>query len=884
MVDKTMRRISATALLLGLLGAQAAEAQPTFTDVATSAGVGNDVYSALNFHSLGANWVDYDNDGWADLFLVNGINRSAHLYRNNGNGTFTNMDSLLPSLPSVDMGGSRFADYDNDGDTDIFIYTDNDGVNFGGFESAFELTKPNEPGGPPDILLQNQGSPTFNFINVAGVAGVDDLASAPLGDPDLAGFRSMTAGWVDYDRDGCLDLYVGHWVLNTYNSTGGIANKDRLYHQNKSGSCLGTFSDATESSGVNANTAATGDSYRPALGFISADFNGDNYPDLFVVNAHDQAPFEWDFIYQNDGDGTFTEMSGLTPQGIGVNPCSNPGIGDDSGSGMGIDVADIDLDGDFDVYMSDILDTTNDCLPLGNVLYLNQSAPSGPISFAENSAVEAGVVADFSWGVNFLDADNDGYEDLYVATNAGTQKFFYRNNRNGTFTDVGTAAGVNTTAENSRGSAVADYDRDGDLDLVVVNQNGGLQLFRNDTPSPGGWVQLKLTTTSATSNRSAIGAVVQATAGSLRMLRLVKGGSSGHSQDDLIVHFGVGPATAVSEVKVTWPSGTVEYFCSVLLNARNTVTEGSGQGGACTLPSVDVTAPTSPYYPAVTAITGTEAKVTWGVPHDDIYPPVFTYAVFRDGTLLGTTASLEYTDTGLTTGANYCYTVTATDASLKESSPSSEACLQLADTTPPTPPTDLAAAVVSSTEIRLTWTAAADDVGVVKYLIYRGADAVSDGEATGTTYNDQGLSAGTSYTYTVTAVDAAGNESFGSNTVTVQTSGGSGGGGGGGFCFIATAAYGSPMAPQVELLREFRDRYLASFEWGRKFIEFYNTHSPSMAETIRGHEGLQEAVRLLLWPAVAAVWLLVKASIGLKLGLGLGLAGFLIVLQQSKRL
>jgi uncharacterized repeat protein (TIGR01451 family) len=247
-----------------------------------------------------------------------------------------------------------------------------------------------------------------------------------------------------------------------------------------------------------------------------------------------------------------------------------PGVGDDSEADMGIDVADIDLDGDWDIYISDLYNTTLDALPLGNVLYLG----NGDGTFADNSAPAAGLASDNSWGVSFFDADQDGWEDLLVVTMIPITNgpYFYRNEGGGVFADLSTTDGL--SCGDARGSATADFDRDGDLDVAIVNSLGGpLQLFRNDTTAPGGWLQLKLR--GSQSSRDAIGAVVQAAAGGVTRMRQIKGGSSAHSQDDLVVHFGLGAADTVDVVRVFWPSGVVDSLTAVPANTFLTVPEGS---------------------------------------------------------------------------------------------------------------------------------------------------------------------------------------------------------------------------------------------------------------------------------------------------------------------
>ena len=183
-----------------------------FTDVSADAGLTGLVYSSESAHSLGVNWVDIDNDGWVDLFAVGGApEHPPRLFRNLSDGTFEPARHLLPRLPATDMSGSVFADYDNDGDLDIYVYTDN---------SQWVITRENQPDGPPNLLLHNRlvenggvivpGEPLFR--EAASLAEVDDQASPPFG--KLSGHRTKAAAWLDYDRDGCIDLYIGHLVMN----------------------------------------------------------------------------------------------------------------------------------------------------------------------------------------------------------------------------------------------------------------------------------------------------------------------------------------------------------------------------------------------------------------------------------------------------------------------------------------------------------------------------------------------------------------------------------------------------------------------------------------------------------------------------------------------
>ncbi|HMB71733.1 MAG TPA: VCBS repeat-containing protein, partial [bacterium] len=403
-----------------------------------------DYYECLTNHGLGINWIDYDNDDWPDIFLINGKGLSPHLYRNNGDGTFTNRDDLLPGLPDVEMTRSAFGDYDRDGDVDIYIWTDH---------PAVILSQPNAEDGPLNLLLKNQWMETGEvpgqplFTEVAQPAGVADSAAVPLG-PD-PGMRAKTGFWFDHDRDGDLDLMVGHWVPQ---SGGRPANQDRLFRNEGDG----TFSDVSFSSGFVDTSDTT--AWRPALASIGAHLDDDLWPDIYVVNTVDSLPYHGDQIFRNNGDGTFSDVTALSP-----------GVGDDCEAGMGIDVGDLDHDGDWDAYISDLRTTALDSLPLGNPFYLN----NGDGTFQDNSAPAAGLVGTDSWGVSYFDLDQDGYEDIFLATMGGAglgASFVYRNKKDGTF-QKSPGVGLNLDA---RGSATADFDRDGDLDIAQIVQRNNV--------------------------------------------------------------------------------------------------------------------------------------------------------------------------------------------------------------------------------------------------------------------------------------------------------------------------------------------------------------------------------------------------------------------------
>ena len=539
----------------------AAIAQVQFTDVASQAGIDGDNYESRTTHGLGMNWIDYDNDGWADLFAVNGWNTNgAHLFRNEGDGTFSRQDTLLPALVNNEMMGSVFADYDNDGDSDIYIFTDNNQGPIG------------PSGAPVNILLQNQWVENGNqvvagqplFVDVSVAAGVDDLLDTP--NADGPAYRSSTGGWLDYDRDGNVDLYVCHWDRGKH---GDSTNRDRLYRNLGNGS----FEDVTDTSGI--IQVEDGTYHRPCLTFIGAHLDSDLWPDIYIGNVDAPLPYGRDYIFQNNAGAGFTDRT-----------LDSPGVGDDADAAMGVTVADIDFNGGWDIYMSDL---QGNPAPLGNPLYMHTGAD---ILYNDNSADVAGIQANNSWGVNFLDADNDGYEDLFVATMGTGAGILYLNNQgNGsTFSQHPGGLGANE----SRGSAYADFDRDGDLDIAVVEINGSLQLHRNDSANSGHWLQIQLvandTLSGLWSNRDAIGTLIKVTASGKTYMRQLIGGDSGHGQNSLDLHFGLGAASTIDQIEVFWPSGATLVLSNQPVDTFMAISElGANVALVSPLPNTDIT-------------------------------------------------------------------------------------------------------------------------------------------------------------------------------------------------------------------------------------------------------------------------------------------------------
>jgi len=373
-----------------------------FSDVTDIAGVG------CTGSSRGVAWGDYDNDGDLDLYVAN-YNEANVLYRNNGDGTFTDVTSEAGVGCISHSYGVAWGDYDNDGDLDLYV------ANYGA-----------------NVLYRNNGDGTFT--DVTSEAGVSCTGS------------SLGVAWGDYDNDGDLDLYVAnHYEANV------------LYKNNGDG----TFTDVTGAAGV----GCTGSSYGVAWG----DYDNDGDLDLYVTN------YEANVLYRNNGDGTFTDVT------------SEAGVSC-TGSSRGVAWGDYDNDGDLDLYVANYNEA--------NVLYRN----NGDGTFTDVTS-EAGVgCTGHSLGVAWGDYDNDGDLDLYV-TNDGAN-VLYRNNGDGTFTMVG--AGVGCTGS-SYGVAWGDYDNDGHLDLYVAN-SGANVLYRNNG-NLNHWLQIRLHGT--ISNRSAIGTKVK---------------------------------------------------------------------------------------------------------------------------------------------------------------------------------------------------------------------------------------------------------------------------------------------------------------------------------------------------------------------------------------
>lgn len=508
----------------------------TFTDVTEKAGLRfQHVNGAIGKKWLpetmgsGCAFLDYNNDGWQDILLINGDTWDPHgkharmaLYRNNRNGTFTDVtEEAGLDIPLYGMGVA-VGDYDNDGYDDLFITTVG--------KSRLFHNVPN-------------GRHGRKFVEVTAMSGIADTG------------WSTSAAWLDYDRDGKLDLFVCHYVhwtpkTDVFYSVDGT-NKSyarpqsyqgescRLYH-NLGG---GKFEDVTRQAGIlNAHSKA--------LGVAVCDYDGDSWPDLFVAN--DTEP---NFLYHNQGDGTFKEIG--VESGIAL---SERGV---SRAGMGIDAADTQHNGAFDVLITNFA---------GEQLTLYRRDESGLfLDMAARSGVGNATQTYLGFGAFFLDYDLDGWEDLFVTNghidddierrDAGVTyaepSLLFRNLGQGHFMDVSSQSGAAiSTPRVGRGAAWGDYDNDGSPDLLIMTNSGHPALLHNENRTGNGWIRLRLVGTA--SNCDAYGARVRVTVGREVQTQEVHSGFSYLSSGDRRLLFGLGKAAQADRVEIRWPSGRVQ--------------------------------------------------------------------------------------------------------------------------------------------------------------------------------------------------------------------------------------------------------------------------------------------------------------------------------------
>ena len=535
-----------------------------FGNVATQSGVDfqhvNGASSDRHLYEImsgGGLFFDYDNDGWLDVFLVDGgsltnpaTDKTARhrLYRNRGNGTFQDVSASSGITHNGYGMGACAADVNNDGWIDLYVTTV--GVN-----ALYQ----NNGGKPASSKPAEAGS----FTDVTKAAGV---AGAPM--------FSSSCAFADVDRDGDVDLFVVNYVdARVDNNTfcGDVGRKYRIYCHPLTFAALrntlyrnngsGVFTDVSKESGIL-------DHRGNGLGVVFGDYDDDGWVDAFVAN--DSTP---NFLFHNDAGRHFTETALLA--GVSVASDGMPR------AGMGTDFGDYDGDGDLDLFVSNHeLEAHTLFRNLGKGLFEDATFPSG---------VGPATLPYVGFGAAFVDYDNDADLDLGIvnghvmnspghvrpgATEA-QRKLLLRNGGGGRLTDVGRQSGSGFASEKIGRTLVAgDIDNDGDLDLLVINNGGNAELLRNEGGTGNNSVLIQLVGTK--SNRSAAGARVRVTASGTTQVREVKAGSSYLGQNDLRVHVGLGKAARIDRLDVRWPNGQNEVIDGAAVNQILTVTEGKG--------------------------------------------------------------------------------------------------------------------------------------------------------------------------------------------------------------------------------------------------------------------------------------------------------------------
>jgi enediyne biosynthesis protein E4 len=521
-----------------------------FTDIAEQAGLkqiivaghANRADYVIEAMSCGVAFFDYDNDGWLDVLVLSGARfgdpparASNRLYKNNRNGTFTDVTEKAGLFRTGYAYGVTIGDYDNDGFDDLFI-------TYWG----------------QNALYRNNGDGTFT--DVTRESGL--LNAKPR-------FGSGCA-FLDYDRDGRLDLFVANYLAfdiesvpragasQSCNSEGVFCGprglpygRHSLYHNNGDG----TFTDVSEASGIGKTEGGYG------LTVTAADFDNDGWPDIYV--ACDSTP---SLLFRNNHDGTFTEQG--MECGVAL---SEDGMVQ---AGMGLGVGDFRLDGNLHIFKTHFANDTP-------AVYVN----NGKGDFHDDTlrsglGVETRYV---TWGTGVADLDNDGNPDLFCVTggiypevrdNYRTPRIVFRNLGGGRFEELIEEAGPGVQAlHSSRGCAFGDFDNDGDIDVLIMNHNEPPSLLRNDLSGGNRWIKVKLT--GVKSNRSAIGARVTVRYGGRIQVQEVLSQSSYLSVNDFRLHFGLGAAT-VADIEVRWPLGDVETFSGIAAGQLVLIKEGSG--------------------------------------------------------------------------------------------------------------------------------------------------------------------------------------------------------------------------------------------------------------------------------------------------------------------
>ena len=486
----------------------------------------------------GVAMFDYNNDGLLDLYFTNGASLPGmsktdpkfynRLYRNNGDGTFTDVTLSAGVQGSFYSIGAAAADYDNDGFEDLFVA----GAN--GFQ-----------------LFHNNGDGTFT--DVTQKAGLRKTH------PQLTKGFAAAAGWFDYDNDGFLDLIVINYLqwapetdvscmvknIRTYCSPDSYAGlPNLLFHNNGDG----TFTDVSETSGIMAHIGK-------GMSVAFADYNGNGFTDVFISNDTFR-----NFLFRNNGNGTFTEVGVLG--GVAYNEDGK------SIAGMGVDFRDVDNDGKPDIFETAMY---------GDTFPLYRNLGNGTFEDIDITSHLKPLTARLTgWGTGICDFDNDGWKDVFTSNAAildnqeavndmpyRLPNALFHNNHDGTFSDAGPQAGKDfTVPEAHRGAAFGDLNNDGRIDIVTTSINSAPEILLNRTSNTNHWITLSLVGTK--SNRDGLGALVTVTAGSLVQYNQATTSVGYASSSDKRVHFGIGSHQTIDSIEIRWPSGIRQRLTHVL--------------------------------------------------------------------------------------------------------------------------------------------------------------------------------------------------------------------------------------------------------------------------------------------------------------------------------